>query len=204
MRIYADRIPTAARQLLTDLFVIAWIYLWIRAALALYDLIQKLAVPGQKLESASGGLADNLADAGSKLDRVPVVGDELTAPFEQAADAARAMADAGRDQQALVGDLALALSLALLVFPLGLVLLGWLPLRLRWMRRAGAARTLRAAPAGRDLLALRALATQPLRKLTRIDPDVAQAWRRGDDAVVEALAALELRALGLGPGRMGR
>jgi hypothetical protein len=204
MRIYADRLPTAARQLLTDLFVVAWIYLWIRAAMALHDLVQKLAVPGQKLEGAGGGLADNLADAGGKLDRVPVVGDELTAPFDRAADAARAMADAGRDQQELVGDLALALSLALLVFPLGLVLLGWLPLRLRWMRRAGAARALRAAPAGRDLLALRALATQPLRRLTRIDPDVAQAWRRGDDAAVEALAALELRALGLRPAAVRR
>ncbi|MEO3744864.1 hypothetical protein [Plantactinospora sp. B5E13] len=199
MRIYADRVPTAARQLLTDLLVVVWVYLWIRAAMWLHDLVQRLAVPGQKLEGAGGGLADNLADAGGKVGRVPVVGDELTAPFERAADAARAMADAGRDQQELVGDLALALSLALLVFPLGLVLFGWLPLRLRWMRRAAAARALRSAPAGRDLLALRALATQPLGRLTRIDPDVAQAWRRGDDATVEALAALELRTLGLRP-----
>ncbi|AVT40781.1 hypothetical protein [Plantactinospora sp. BB1] len=197
MRIYADRFPTAARQLLTDLLVVAWIYLWIRAAMWLHDLVQKLAVPGQKLEGAGGGLADNLADAGGKIGRVPVVGDELTSPFEKAAGAARAMADAGREQQELVGELALALALALLVFPLGVVLLGWLPLRVRWMRRAGAARALRSAPAGRDLLALRALANQPIRRLTRIDPDVAQAWRRGDPAAVEALAALELRALGL-------
>ncbi|MGI5148212.1 hypothetical protein ACQEVC_17860 [Plantactinospora sp. CA-294935] len=197
MKFYADRVPTAARQLLTDLLVVAWIYLWIRAAMWLHDLVQKLAVPGEKLEGAGGGLADNLADAGGKIGRVPVVGDELTSPFEKAAGAARAMADAGRDQQELVGELALALSLTLLVFPLGVVLLGWLPLRVRWMRRAGAARALRSAPAGRDLLALRALANQPIRKLTRIDPDVAQAWRRGDAEAVDALAALELRALGL-------
>lgn len=197
MKLYADRIPTAARQLLTDVLVAAWIYLWIRAAMWLHDLVQKLAVPGQKLAGAGGGLADNLADAGGKVGRVPVVGDELTSPFERAAGAARAMADAGREQQELVGELALALSLALLVFPLGVVLLGWLPLRVRWMRRAGAARALRSAPGGRDLLALRALANQPIRKLTRIDADVAQAWRRGDAEAVDALAALELRALGL-------
>ena len=94
--------------------------------------------------------------------------------------------------------------MAVLIFPLGLVLFGWLPLRLRWMRRAGAARALRNAPAGRDLLALRALAGQPLRRLTRIDPDVAQAWRRGDQATVDALAALELRALGLRGNASGR
>ncbi|WDZ84762.1 hypothetical protein [Micromonospora cathayae] len=201
MRIYADRFPTAARQLLTDLLVVAWVYLAVRGALWLHDLVQKLAVPGQKLEGAGGGLADNLADAGGKVGRVPLVGDELTAPFERAADAARSLAEAGRDQQELVDQLALALTVAVLVFPLGIVLLGWLPLRVRWMRRAGAAAALRSAPAGRDLLALRALAGQPLGKLTRIAPDVAEAWRRGDDATVDALAALELRELGLRPNR---
>ncbi|WFE57497.1 hypothetical protein [Micromonospora sp. WMMD712] len=201
MKIYADRFPTAARQLLTDLLVLAWVYAAIRFAFWVHDLVQKLAVPGQKLEGAGGGLADNLAEAGGKVGRLPLVGDELTAPFTKAADAARAVAEAGRDQQDLVGQLALALSIAVLVFPLGLVLFGWLPLRLRWMRRAASAKALAVAPAGRDLLALRALAGQPLGKLARIAPDVAEAWRRGDDATVDALAALELRRLGLRTGR---
>ncbi|MEV0329890.1 hypothetical protein AB0H63_26065 [Micromonospora echinospora] len=197
MRIYADRFPTAARQLVTDLLVVAWVYAAVRGAMWLHDLVQRLAVPGQKLEGAGGGLAENLADASGKIGRVPLVGDELTTPFERAAEAARAVADAGRDQQELVDQLAWALAVAVLVFPLGLVLFGWLPLRLRWMRRAGAAAALRSAPAGRDLLALRALAGQPLGRLTRIAPDVAEAWRRGDPDTVDALAALELRELGL-------
>ena len=197
MRIYADRYPTFLRQVLTDLLVVAWVYVWIRAALWLHDQVEKLAVPGAKLEGAGSGLADNLADAGGKVGRVPIVGDELTAPFEKAAEAARSLAEAGRDQQDLVGNLALALALITLVFPIGLVLLGWLPLRIRWIRRAGAAASLRSAEAGRDLLALRALATQPLRKLNRIGPDVVDAWRRSDESTVDALAALELKALGL-------
>ncbi|WP_091300970.1 hypothetical protein [Micromonospora halophytica] len=201
MKIYADRSPVFLRQLLTDLLVAVWVYAAIRFALWLHDLVQRLAVPGRKLEGAGGGLADNLAEAGGKVGRVPLVGDELTAPFTRAADAARSVAEAGRDQQELVGQLALALSVAALVFPLGLVLFGWLPLRVRWMRRAASAKALAAAPAGRDLLALRALVGQPLRKLTTIDPDVAEAWRRGDDATVDALAALELRRLGLRSGR---
>ncbi|MFR9778924.1 hypothetical protein ACL02O_23090 [Micromonospora sp. MS34] len=201
MKIYADRFPVALRQLLTDLLVVVWVYAAIRFALWLHDLVEKLAVPGRKLEGAGGGLADNLAEAGGKVGRVPLVGDELTAPFTKAAEAARSVAEAGRDQQELVGQLALALSIAVLVFPLGLVLFGWLPLRVRWMRRAGSAQALAGAPAGRDLLALRALAGQPLGRLTRIAPDVAEAWRRGDDATVDALAALELRRLGLKGGR---
>jgi hypothetical protein len=201
VRIYADRLPTATRQLLTDLLVAAWVYLWIRVAMWLYDLVEQLAVPGRKLEDAGAGLAGNLADAGGKVGRVPIVGDELTAPFTRAADAARVVAEAGRDQQQLVHQLALALAVVVLLFPLGLVLFGWLPLRLRWIRRAGTATALRATPAGRDLLALRALTGAPLRELARIHPDVAQAWRQGDEAVVRELAAVELRGLGLRPNR---
>ncbi|MDM4720271.1 hypothetical protein QTQ03_12050 [Micromonospora sp. WMMA1363] len=197
MKIYADRSSTATRQLLTDLLVVAWVYLSVRGALWLHDLARALAVPGQKLADAGDGLADNLAEAGGAVGRVPLVGDELTAPFARAAGAAGSLAEAGREQQELVDQLALALAVAVLIFPLGVVLLGWLPLRVRWMRRASAAARLATAPAGRDLLALRALATQPLGRLTRIAPDVAEAWRRGDDEAVEALAALQLHHLGL-------
>ena len=95
VKIYADRFPRFLSQVLTDLFVIAWVYVWIRGAMWLHDLVEKLAVPGQKLEGAGNGLADNLAEAGSKVGGVPLVGDELAAPFEKAADAARSMAEAG-------------------------------------------------------------------------------------------------------------
>ena len=67
------------------------------------------------------------------------------------------------------------------------------------MRRAGVAAPVRDEPAGRDLLALRALATRPLNELTKLGPDIAQSWRNGDASAVDALAALELRDLGLRP-----
>lgn len=199
MKLYADRLPVAIRQLLTDLLVVLWVYAWIRAGRWVHDLVLKLGVPGQKLEGAGNGMADNLAAAGGKVGRVPLVGDELTQPFTRAAEAARSLAEAGRESQEMVGTLALVLSLLLLAVPLGLVLFGWLPLRLRWMRRAGVAAAVRDQPAGRDLLALRALAGRPLNQLTRLGPDIAQSWRNGDAAAVDALAALELRDLGLRP-----
>jgi hypothetical protein len=197
MLFYADRPGARLRQILTDVLVVVWVWAWIRAAQWLYDLIEKLAVPGQKLEGAGNGIADNLSDAGSRVDNVPAVGDALASPFRGAATAARSLAEAGQDQQDTVRRLALVLSLLLLAVPLGLVLFGWLPLRIRWMRRAGSAAALRRAAAGRDLLALRALTRQPLRRLVPLGPDPVDAWRRGDEAVVDALAALELRSLGL-------
>lgn len=197
MKLYADRPGRAAWQVVTDAFVIVWVYAWLRGGQWLYDLISKLAVPGRKLEAGGNDLATQLAGAGRRVDRVPAVGDALSAPFARAADAARGLAGAGQEQQAIVHQLALVLSIAVVAVPLALVLFGWLPLRVRWIRRAGAATALRGGPAGRDLLALRALASQPLRRLTALDPSIAHAWRRGDEGAIESLAALELRRLGL-------
>jgi hypothetical protein len=197
VKLYAERLPTAIRQLLTDIVVVVWVYLWIRAGLWVHDVVEKLAVPGQKLQTAGGGIADNLADAGSKVDRVPLVGDQLVKPFNGAADAARAIADAGRQQQQVVHQMAVLLAILAVSVPLALVVFLWLPFRLRWMRRAGVASAVRAEPAGRDLLALRALAGRPLNELTRLGPDIAQSWRNGDAEAVDALAALELKRLGL-------
>jgi hypothetical protein len=197
VKLYADRVPTAIRQLITDLVVVVWVYLWIRAGLWVHDMVAKLGVPGEKLQSAGTGIADNLNDAGGKVGRVPLVGDQLVKPFNGAADAARTLADAGQQQQQIVGKLSVIVALASVAVPLALVLFLWLPLRLRWIRRAAVATSVRDAPAGRDLLALRALAGQPLNQLAKLGPDIAQSWRNGDSEAVDALAALELRRLGL-------
>jgi hypothetical protein len=197
VKIYADLPGVGLRQFLTDLLVVAWVGFWIRASVWVYDKVSTLAVPGRKIEGAGEGMASGLSDAGNKVGSVPAVGDQLSAPFDKAASAAAALADAGRAQQAAVHNLAIALVFLILVVPLALVLLGWLPLRLRWIRRASLAASLRSRPSGRDLLALRALTRQPLRRLVRIHPDPASAWRDGEQAAMQSLANLELRTLGL-------
>jgi hypothetical protein len=201
VKMYADRLPTAIRQLLTDLLVVFWVYAWIRAGIWINDMVEKLGVPGQKLQEAGTGIAGNLGDIGGKVGRVPLVGDELTAPFNKAADAANSIAEAGRQQQEVVDNLALTMALLIIAVPLALVLFLWLPLRLRWMRRAAVAAKVRNEPAGQDLLALRALASRPLNELAKLGPDIAQSWRNGDAAAVQALAALELKDLGLKPAK---
>lgn len=199
MKIYADLPGAGLRQFLTDLLVAGWLAFWIWASVWVYDKVSTLAVPGQKIEGAGEGMASGLSDAGDKVGGVPAVGDDLAAPFDKAANAATALADAGRAQQAAVHNLAVALVVLVLVVPLALVLFGWLPLRMRWIHRATLAATLRSRPSGRDLLALRALTRQPLRRLVRIHPDPATAWRDGDAAAMQSLANLELRTLGLRP-----
>src|SRR5690349_2223087 len=129
MRLYADTTGRLGRQLVTDLFVLAWLIFWTWLAIDLYHLVAKLGVPGEKLASAGDGMADGLASAGTNVRKVPVAGDSLSAPFAKAATGARGLADAGREQVAIVHDLAWVLALLTVAIPVALIVLVWLPAR---------------------------------------------------------------------------
>ena len=80
----------------------------------------------------------------------------------------------------------------------------WLFLRLRFFVRKHTIVSLASTPAGVQLLALRALANRPLRRLVSVNPDPVGAWRREDPVAIVGLAALELRAAGVGLGGLTR
>lgn len=52
-------------------------------------MVEKLGVPGKKLEHAGSGIADGVSDAGNQVDNAPGVGDALASPFERAASGAQ-------------------------------------------------------------------------------------------------------------------
>ena len=83
------------------------------------------------------------------------------------------------------------------LLPVLLFALPWLIVRIRFIRRARALTTLLSSEDPLDLLALRALATQPVGTLTRVSPTPAHDWRIGRPDVVARLAALELRRAGV-------
>ena len=85
------------------------------------------------------------------------------------------------------------------LIPVLIVLLIWLPARIRFFLRARAARRFLDAQADLDLFALRAMVAQPMHVIARISDDPVAAWRRGDRDVIRALAAIELRQSGLNP-----
>jgi hypothetical protein len=204
VKLYAETAGLRARQLLGDLAVVAWTAAWVWAGVTLYRLVDKLAVPGARLEQAGGGFAGDVAEIQQKVGRVPVVGGELQGPFGRLAGVGQTLADAGATQQQVVHQLALWLGVLVAAVPIVALLLAWLPRRVAWAREAGAAGRLRLAGADLELFALRAVANRPLRQLRRVTPDPAGALRAGD---YEALADLELRALGLrvgGAGSMAR
>jgi hypothetical protein len=194
VKLYAETAGQRARQLVGDLAVLAWTAAWVAAGVALNRLVEKLAVPGERVEQAGGSFAGDIAEIEQKVGRLPVVGDELQDPFGRLAGVGRTLAAAGATQQEIVHQLALWLGVAVAVVPIVALLLVWLPGRVSWAREAGAASRLRMDGADLELFAIRAVANRPLRDLHRVTPDPAGDLRAGE---YQALADLELRALGL-------
>ncbi|MCC2336384.1 hypothetical protein [Cellulomonas wangsupingiae] len=197
MILYAQTPWRRTRQVIGDLLVTGWVVLWVGVGREVHDVVGRLAAPGRTLEDAGSSLSESMASAGDAVARVPVVGDEVRAPFTAAGGAADSIALAGIEVQQGVGRLALLLGLLVAAVPILLVGAAWLRSRVRFVSRARAARRILDSAADLDLFALRALATQPVRELARVSDDPADAWRRRDPDVLRALAELELHALGL-------
>src|SRR5680860_29530 len=137
---YAQNPGRRTLQIVGDLLLVAWIYLWVRAGLAVRDATLALAEPGRRLDAGATDVAGSLTEAGAAAADVPLVGDDLQAPFVSAGDAAEAIAAAGRRQVEVVEDLALLLGVVVVAIPVLVIALVYLPLRVRFARRAGAAR----------------------------------------------------------------
>lgn len=197
MKLYADTEGRRSLQMLGDLLLVGWVYLWVQLALVVRDATLSLARPGEELAEAGSGLANRLRDAGETVGGIPLVGDEAQAPFDGAGGAADRIAAAGQSQVEAVTTLAFWLGLAVGAIPVLLALAVHLPLRWRFVREATAGRRFVDSSDDLDLFALRAMSRQPLHRLARISDDPAGAWRRGDRDVIHALASLELRDTGL-------
>ncbi len=197
---YAETPLRRSRQIVADVVAVLALLVCYWIGTGVHDLTAELAAPGRSLESGGAALAERMTEAGAAASEVPLVGDSLQEPFDQASQAGRSIEDAGVRQQEVVQTLALALGWVTGGVPALVVLALWLPRRLRFARRAAYARRLMQGGAGLDVFAFRALAGQPIAELARLRTDPAAGWRNRDPETIEALAALELRGLGLRPG----
>ncbi|MFD3543394.1 hypothetical protein ACFWUQ_28370 [Streptomyces sp. NPDC058662] len=201
MRLYAQTPARRNRQVLADLIAVVLVAAAVWFALAVHEAVMRLAEPGRKVESSGDSLAAELDNAADAASEVPLVGDLLKKPLQSAADAGTGLADAGQSLQHVVSQVATLAAVALIVLPVALVLLLWLPPRLRWIRRSAGVRRLMDTPEGADLLALRAL-TGPLGDLAALPTPaggLADAWRRGDPQAIADLSRAALRRAGLRP-----
>ncbi|WP_369213934.1 hypothetical protein [Streptomyces flavofungini] len=180
---YAQNSARRTHQLVGDAVVFLWTALWATAAVLTYRLACLLALPKALQERRAP---------------FPLIGGSVDTAVRRLTDAVDAMDPVLVRVGVAVG------ALALFLVPVGLLLVVWLPRRLRWIRQAGAARNLAASDDGRDLLALRSL-LRPLDELAGTASEIpgatpgslAWGWRQGDPEVLEALAGAELERLGL-------
>lgn len=196
---YAQTPGRRTAQIVGDVLLVVWVWAWVRTGYAVRDATLALAEPGRRIEAGAGDVAGHLQEAGRTAGGVPFVGDELSGPFVSAGDAALAIADAGRRQVEVVTDLAALLGVVVAAVPVLLGVLLWVPPRVRFTRRATAARRFIDSDADLRLFALRAMANQPMHKLARVTADPVGAWQSGDARVVRAMAVLELSDAGLRP-----
>jgi hypothetical protein len=164
-----------------------------------HDTTLELAAPGETLQDAGAGFRDQMGRAGTAVGEVPLVGEQLSEPFQRAGSAGTTIEQAGTDLVTAVQQLALLLGWVTALVPILIVGMVWAFLRGRFIRRATAAQRYIDSAADLDLFALRAMATQPMAKLARISDDPTGAWRRREPETIHALALLELRDTGLRP-----
>lgn len=193
---YATTPGRLLAQLISDITVAVWTTLWMLVGLAVHDAISIIGEAAAKSKSARTGLPATWRPRArtpsvsrwwatrSATPSPPQARPPLTSPR-------------GHNLDTTAGWLAVVLALAVAATPILAVAMPWLFLRLRFCRRKWTVTTLAATPAGRQLLALRALANRPPGKLAAVSTDPVGAWRREDPATMRALAALELRAAGI-------
>ena len=194
---YATTPVRMTGQLISDLLAAAWITVWVMVGLAVHHAVATIASVGRQVNDSANGISDNLNSAGDSADRIPLVGDTVAKPLRAASEAALDLAGAGQNLDTTATWLAVLLAIAVAAPPIMAVGMPWLFLRIRFFRRKWTVIALAQTPAGEQLLALRALANRPLRRLTEVSDDPVGAWRRQDPTAVRGLAALELRSAGV-------
>jgi hypothetical protein len=194
---YATTPGRLLAQLFSDVVVITWTFVWVLVGIAVHTAVSTIASVGRQVQGGANGVADSLKSAGHSADQIPLVGDTVSKPLTAASKAALDIAGAGHSLDTTATWLAVLLAVAVASPPILALAMPWLALRIRFFRRKWTVTALAATPAGEQLLALRALANRPLRRLASVNADPVDAWRNGDPAAIRGLANLELRSAGI-------
>lgn len=199
MSFYARRPWRLLGQVTADLFMIGWIVLWWFAGRATERTVNAIATPARSTGEAARSLSDQVRSAADQAGRVPGLGGDLRRPFDEAAGSLQGVIAAADQQVISIERTGWLLGWLVFLIPVLVLLIIWLPARIRFFLRARAAQRFLDAQADLDLFALRAMVAQPMHVIAKISDDPVAAWRRGDREVINALAEVELRRSGLRP-----
>jgi hypothetical protein len=197
MKWYADSLGRRTFQVVADVFLLCFVAVCVWLGKLVHDGIATLRVPADGLTSAGDSFRENMAGAANAVRGVPLLGDGLKTPFDALSGSGQRLVDAGTSAASAVDTAARVTGLLVAVVPIVFALLVWGFFRVRFVQRATAASRIVGTPGSTELLALRALTRQPLRRLAPLGPDLAGRFRNGDPVLVDQLAALELQSCGV-------
>jgi hypothetical protein len=199
MSFYAQRRGRMLGQLAVDAFMVGWVVLWWYLGRATQETVNAVANPARSSGDAARRLAEQVRQGADQTGQIPGIGGELRKPFDAVAGSLQGLIDAADAQVGSIERAGLLLGWLVFLIPVVLLVVIWLPARIRFFLRARAAQRFLDSEADLDLFALRAMVVQPMHVIARISDDPVAAWRRGDQEVIHALAAVELRRSGLNP-----
>lgn len=179
-------------QILADAFVVAWTVTWWFVGRSTDGVIRSIAAPSRQAAKLAEEIRGQTEDVASHVAGIPFVGKDLRQPFHSMAGTLDALGASAKSQAATIEQTATVVGVLTFLIPVALMLAIWLPRRLAFARRAAEVSSLIETVDGTDLLAMRALATQPVGDLRTVGADPVASWRAGDPHTLAALAELEL------------
>lgn len=191
-------------QVASDLFVVVWAFAWWAVGRFADGVIRALAEPARQTERIATDLRTQAADAAQQAGGVPMVGDGLRQPFDGMSGTLSELATSAHQQVIQLEQVATLTGWLAFLIPTLLMVALWLPRRLAFAAKASETLELVRSDDGSQLLALRALATQPLSELRAVSPDAMAGWRAGDPEITSRLAELELVSAGVARPRRRR
>lgn len=197
MGIYARRPGRFLGQVFADVFALAWAVAWWLVGDVAQRAVLTVAAPARETAGAAERMSAQLRAAAEQAAEVPGIGAQLRKPFDGVSASLADIITAANQQVASIERLATLVGWLVFCIPVALVVVIWLPQRIRFFLRARAAQRFIDSSADLDLFALRAMASQPMHVLAKISDDPVAAWRSGDARVINQLAEVELRRSGL-------
>ena len=197
---FTPALPSGRRILLLDAVLALWAAAWIVAGVAVAGALDNLVV----LPETFGPVGKAIDDSGRAIGSLefPVLGDPLRAPGREISEAGQGVAAGGHAGRDEVEQASILVGLVVAVLPTLPLLLLYLPARVGRALEAHALRLALATGAGdpalERLLAQRAAASLSYRRLRRLG----QPWRDLEEGRHGALAAEELRRLGIARRRL--
>ncbi|PIE19409.1 MAG: hypothetical protein CSA64_05200 [Arachnia propionica] len=187
-------------QAVADVSVVAWGVVWAVLGRFSFNLIQTLKQPAEATRNAALDMAERFNSAANQVSQVPGVGPTVRRPFDSATSGLESIVRSMQEQADLINTISIVVGWSVFVIPFALVVVFWLPARIRFWRESTAAQALLEHADATELFSLRALSSQPIRTLVKISPTPVSDWIAGDSEVIDQLAALELRRLGVSTG----